>query len=53
MKISIKTKDIQIEYEDGYSKLEEEVTKRIITIIKEIPKPTHQCKYCGGQDKGQ
>ena len=36
MKLSIKTKDIEIEYEDGYSKLEKEVKERLEDLIKTV-----------------
>jgi hypothetical protein len=36
MKLTIKTKDIEIEYEDGYSLLERDVKDRIIDLIKTI-----------------
>ena len=36
MKLTIKTKDIEIEYEDGYSMLEPQAKDRIIELIKTI-----------------
>jgi hypothetical protein len=36
MKLTIKTKDIELEYEDGYSLLERDVKDRIIDLIKTI-----------------
>jgi len=36
MKLIIKTKDIEIEYEDGYSMLEPQAKDRIIELIKII-----------------
>jgi hypothetical protein len=36
MKLIIKTKDIELEYEDGYSMLEPQVKDRIIELIKTI-----------------
>ena len=36
MKLIIKTKDIEIEYEDGYSMLESQAKDRIIELIKTI-----------------
>lgn len=36
MKLTIKTKDIELEYEDGFSKLEEQAKDRIESLIKTI-----------------
>ena len=36
MKLTIKTKDIEIEYEDDYSMIEKEVKERIEDIIKKV-----------------
>ena len=36
MKLTIKTKDIELEYEDGYSILEPQAQDRIIELIKLI-----------------
>lgn len=36
MKLTIKTKDIELEYEDDYSLLERDVKDRIIDLIKTI-----------------
>ena len=36
MKLSIKTKDIEIEYQDDYSKIEKEVKERLEDIIKRV-----------------
>ena len=36
MKLTIKTKDIELEYEDGYSMLEKDVKDRIESLISLI-----------------
>jgi len=36
MKLVIKTRDIELEYEDGYSMLEPQAKDRIIELIKTI-----------------
>jgi len=36
MKLTIKTKDLELEYQDDYSLLEREVKDRIIDLIKTI-----------------
>ena len=36
MKLVIKTRDIELEYEDGYSLLEREAKDRIIELIKTV-----------------
>ena len=54
MTIRIKTQDIEIEYTDEYSGLENDTVKKIKEIIDSITsKINPKCKYCGGQDKGQ
>ena len=64
MNLKIKTKDIEIEYSDEYSIIEEAAKTRILTILDtvftkqsmlETSKPTSnpKCKYCGGEDRGQ
>ena len=64
MNLKIKTKDIEIEYSDEYSIIEEAAKTRILTIldtvfekqsILESFKPIYnpKCKYCGGEDRGQ
>lgn len=54
MTIKIKTKDIEIEYIDEYSGLENETVKKIKEIIDSLALKTNpKCKYCGGEDKGQ
>jgi CRISPR/Cas system-associated exonuclease Cas4 (RecB family) len=54
MTIRIKTQDIEIEYTDEYSGLENDTVKKIKEIIESISaKPQSKCKYCGGEDKGQ
>jgi len=69
MTLKIRTEDIEIEYTDEYSIIEETAKKRILEILDrvfekqtvlETIKPIHppdwrpiKCKYCGGEDKGQ
>lgn len=69
MRLHVKTKDIELEYQDEYSIIEEAAKTRILTILDrvfekqtvlETIKPIHppdwrpiKCKYCGGEDKGQ
>ena len=64
MTIKIKTKDIELEYQDEYSIIEEAAKIRILALLDtvfekqsmlESCKPIHnpKCKYCGGEDKGQ
>lgn len=62
MTIKIKTSNIEIEYTDEYSIIEEAAKKRIIDILDKIyekeelannNKAKSKCKYCGGEDKGQ
>jgi len=36
MKLTIKTKDLEIDYEDGYSILERDTKDRLIELIKTI-----------------
>lgn len=69
MNLKIKTKDIELEYSDGYSIIEESAKTRLLTILDTVfkeqielekvkPVPNQdwkpiKCKYCGGEDKGQ
>ena len=62
MKLRIKTSNIEIEYTDEYSIIEEAAKKRIIDLLDKIyeqeelannSKAKSKCKYCGGEDKGQ
>lgn len=64
MNLKIKTKDIELEYSDEYSIIEENAKIRILAMLDkafekqsmlESFKPIHnpKCKYCGGEDKGQ
>ena len=39
MKLSIKTQVMELTYEDEYSRIEEDIKKRIIEIIHSIPIP--------------
>lgn len=66
MNLKIKTKDIELEYSDEYSIIEEAAKTRILTILdtvftkqsmletsKPMINPNFKCKYCGGEDRGQ
>lgn len=69
MRLHIKTKDIELEYQDEYSIIEEAAKIRLLTILDKVfekqsmleaSKPIQnpdwrpiKCKYCGGEDKGQ
>jgi hypothetical protein len=60
MKLRIKTSNIEIEYTDEYSIIEEVAKKRIIDLLDKIYEEEEllnnnkaKCKYCGGEDKGQ
>ena len=62
MTIKIKTSNIEIEYTDEYSIIDEAAKKRIIDLLDKIyeeeelannNKAKSKCKYCGGEDKGQ
>ena len=64
MNLKIKTKDIELEYSDEYSIIEEAAKTRILAMLDkafekqsmlESFKPIHipKCKYCGGEDRGQ
>lgn len=69
MRLHVKTKDIELEYTDEYSIIEESAKIRILEIldrvfekqtvletIKPIQNPDWRpikCKYCGGEDRGQ
>jgi hypothetical protein len=47
MKISIKTKDIELEYQDEYSKIEEMTSRYLINLIEKIHQKQCKCEYCG------
>lgn len=54
MTLKIRTEDIEIEYTDEYSGLENDTVKKIKDIIESLKKESNtKCKYCGGEDKGQ
>ena len=62
MKLHIKTPNIEIDYSDEYSIIEEVAKKRLIELLDRIyekeellnnNKAKSDCKYCGGEDKGQ
>lgn len=62
MRLHIKTKDIELEYQDEYSIIEEAAKKRLIELLDRLyekeelinnNKAKSKCKYCGGEDKGQ
>lgn len=60
MRLHIKTSNIEIEYTDEYSIIEEAAKKRLIELLdrlyekEELANKTNpNCKYCGGEDKGQ
>lgn len=61
MRLHIKTSNIEIEYTDEYSIIEEDAKKRIIDLLDKIyekeellaNKTNPKCKYYGGEDKGQ
>ena len=47
MKLTIKTKDIEIEYQDNYSQLEKEPKERIVDLIKTVYEYQAQSKPVG------
>jgi hypothetical protein len=49
MKISIKTKDIELNYEDEYSKIEIYTVQNINDLIEKIHQKKHKCEYCNNQ----
>jgi len=62
MRLHIKTTNIEIEYSDEYSIIEEAAKKRLIELLDRLyekeelannNKAKSKCKYCGGEDKGQ
>lgn len=49
MKISIKTQDIELNYEDEYSKIEAFTVQNINDLIEKIHQKKHKCEYCNNQ----
>lgn len=49
MKITIKTQDIELDYEDGFSKIEANTVQNINALIEKIQEKKHKCEYCGAQ----
>jgi hypothetical protein len=49
MKITIKTQDIELDYEDGFSKIEATTVQNINALIEKIQEKNHKCEYCGAQ----
>jgi argininosuccinate lyase len=49
MKITIKTQDIELDYEDGFSKIEATTVQNINALIEKIHQKRYRCEYCGAQ----
>lgn len=47
MKISIKSQDITVEYQDDMSKIDDVTTKHLNNLIDKIHQKQHKREYCG------